>query len=126
MTREGAHTAILTSALVVGATYAIRKLIEPAASTPYKPAETLTDHALSVVGAEPSPAAVGQFATGFGFTFVTLAVVGTFAPSLAGSMAALIAVSNTLINGGAIFTDISHQAGVPEAKHASSTAKGKS
>lgn len=116
VTKEGAHTAILTSALVVGSTYAIRKLIEPAASEARHPAKTLGEGVLQVAGAEPAPANVAQFATGFGFVFTSLAVVATFAPSLAGSMAVLTAVSNTIINGGAIFADVSRQvAGTPAA-----------
>ena len=109
MTKEGAHTAILTSALIVGGTYAVRKLIEPAATVARHPPKNLVEGVLQVSGAEPAPANVAQFATGFGFTYMTLAVFATFTPAFAGSMAVLIAVSNTIINGGAIFTDISQQ-----------------
>jgi hypothetical protein len=109
MTTEGAHTAILTSALVVGATYAIRKLIEPAATEAHEGPKSIVDSMLQVSGAEPAPAAAGQFATAFGFTFVTLSIIATFAPSLAGSMATLVAVSNMLINGSSVFADITHQ-----------------
>ncbi len=115
MNKEGAHTAILTSALVVGGIYAIRKLIEPAASALHEPAKTLAHAALQVAGAEPAPAPVGQWATGFGFVYTSLAVFATFAPGFAGSMAVLVAASDTIINGGAIFADVSKQVGAPAA-----------
>lgn len=121
MTKEGAHSAILTSALVVGGIYGIRKLIEPAASEASKPATSLAHAALQVAGAEPAPAGVGQWATGFGFVYTSLAIFATFAPGFAGSMAVLVAVSDTIINGGAIFTDVSKQVGAPAEAATSST-----
>lgn len=123
MTKDGAHTAILTSALVVGGIYGIRKLIEPAASAVHSPAKSLAHAALQVAGAEPAPAGIGQWATGFGFVYTSLAVFATFAPGFAGSMAILVAASDTIINGGAIFTDVSKQVGAPaEAAAATSPA----
>lgn len=122
MNKEGAHSAILTSALVVGGIYGVRKLIEPAASEASHPAKSLAHAALQVAGAEPAPAKVGQWATGFGFVFTSLAVVATFAPSLAGSMAVLVAVSDTIVNGAAIFADVSQQVGAPPASAGSSAA----
>jgi hypothetical protein len=108
MTRGGAETAVLTSAVVVGGIWAFRKVVEPATVQSSR-ASNPSQAVLKVIGAEPRPANTAQFAVAFGFVYVTLSTVATFAPDVAGSMAILVAVGELITNGAAVFTDILDQ-----------------
>lgn len=107
MTRAGAEGAVVTSSIVVGMLYAYRKLVEPTAGAlaPGSESEALK----RIIGLEPKPAPVAEFAVAYGFTFMTLSIVALAAPAVAGSMAILIAVGDVLANGASVFTDISNQ-----------------
>ena len=104
MTRAGAEGAVVLSALVVGSTWAYRKLIEPASS---KPAGR--GGAKALAGLESTPAPAGEFGIAFGFIYLTLSVTASFAPELAGSLAVMIAVGDVLANGSAVFVDVGNQ-----------------
>ena len=110
MTKASAEQAVTVSALLVGGIWAYRKVIEPATSQAGKNTAS-SSQLLKVIGAEPTPANAAQFAVGFGFTYMTLATVATFAPDVAGWLAILVAAGDLLINGASVFTDISSQVG---------------
>lgn len=99
----GTETTILTSSIVVGAIWGYRKLIEPHASEPS------TGGLLSIAGVQPAPAPTAQFIPAFAFTYLSLSVIGTFAPDLAKGFAVLIAVADLLANGLTVFNDIGSQ-----------------
>jgi hypothetical protein len=103
--RKGAEGTVLVSSLVVVSLYAYRKLIEPA--TVGK--ETREPALRKIIGAEPTPATVEQFAVSFGFVFFSLSVAAMAAPELASAFAILVAVGYTLSNGASVFQDITRQ-----------------
>ncbi len=84
MNSDQAHDAVTLSAMTVAGVYTYRKLVESKPSSP-------TSH----------------FVIGFGFVYVTLAVLADEAPALGGMLALLIAVSDLLVNGVAIIGDLS-------------------
>lgn len=103
--RKGAEGAVLVSSLVVAALYAYRKLIEPATVAK----ETQEPVLRKIIGAEPRPASIEQFAVSFGFVFFSLSIAAMAAPELASAFAILVAVGYTLSNGASVFQDITHQ-----------------
>lgn len=103
--RKPAEGTVLVSSLVVLALYAYRKLIEP--STVAK--ETREPVLRKIIGAEPRPASVEQFAVSFGFVFFSLSVAAMAAPELAAAFAILVATGYTLTNGASVFQDINRQ-----------------
>lgn len=108
MTRSGAESSVVVSALTVGALYGYRKLSEPAVSagTPAARSRKSSAAARALGGGSP-PVAVHTFAVGYCFTYFVLALVAVGVPDLAGAMALLIMVSAILVQGSAVFTDIS-------------------
>lgn len=109
--RKGGQGAILASAMVIGATWGYRKLIEPAAQP--KPHES---QARKIAGLEPQPASTAQFAVAAGFVFFALSVTNLAAPELASAFAVLFATGYLLTNGTAVFNDISAQLGQRQAQ----------
>jgi hypothetical protein len=107
MTRAGAEGAVVTSSIVVGMLYAYRKLVEPTAGT--LPAGTESEAVKRIIGLEPKPAPVAEFAVAYGFTFMSLSILALAAPDFAGAMAILVAVGDVLANGASVFTDINRQ-----------------
>lgn len=89
MTSDNAHTAVALSAFWVALIFAYRKLTEASSTTPSK--------------AVPNTA---HFIIGFGFVYVVLSTIAEFAPELGGMFAVLIATGDTLVNGQALFGDV--------------------
>lgn len=87
MNKEGAQTAVSISAFLVAGIYIYRRLNAEAGS------------------AKPPPSAA-HFLIGFGFTYITLAILAAGAPALGGMMAILVATGDTLVNGQAILGDV--------------------
>jgi hypothetical protein len=105
MTRAGAERAVIVSSLVVIATYSYRLLTEGHSSRPApSPIKQLIG-----VGAPPN---LGQFITGWGFSFFVLAVISEAAPQLGGALAILVATSDVLANFGQVATDVNTKLGV--------------
>lgn len=108
MNSEQAHTAILTAALVTVAAWGYRKLVEPV-TTAAKAGEAAGSTLTAFFGAGQVPANSAQFAVGFGFAFISLAVISTFAPGVAGGLAVTEAVGVVLVNGAAVAKDVTGQ-----------------
>jgi hypothetical protein len=83
MTADGAKSAVTISAVVVGGTFAYRKITSPA-GTP------TTSH----------------FLLGFMVVYITLSILADAAPEIGGMGAALVAVGDLLTNGTAITNDL--------------------
>jgi hypothetical protein len=98
MTESQAQTAVTGSALVVALIFAYRKLVEPAASASGSSTRT----------AAPN---TGHFVIGFGFTYLTLAILAQAAPQLGGMGAILVATADVITNGQAVLKDFSGQLG---------------
>lgn len=103
----GTEATILTSAIVVGAVWGYRKLVEPHASAP------ATGSLRALAGVEVAPAPTAQFIPAFAFTYLSLSVIGVGLPDLAKGIAILLATADLLANGLVVFNDISKQAGGP-------------
>lgn len=86
VTTSQAQTAVSTSAFVVAAVFAYRKLVEPASSKPAAP----TSH----------------FILGFGFAFIALSLIAQGAPELGAMMAILVATGDALANGKPLLDDV--------------------
>lgn len=99
MSRDSAERAVITSALVVAIIYAYRRLQEPAQSG-------ATVKRLAGVGA---PVNFSAWATAWGTVFFMLSIVSEFAPGPAGAFAILTAVSDTMVNGTQLFSDLGQQ-----------------
>jgi hypothetical protein len=84
MTVDQAQSAVSVSAVVVAGVYGYRKLVE----------------------SDPKAAPTAHFVIGFGFVFITLALVAQAAPSLGGMLAILIAGGDLLTNGIALTNDL--------------------
>lgn len=130
MTSDGAQGAVVTSAVVVAGVWGYRKLVEPAtaaSSRASQPSQAL----LKIIGAEPRPASTAEFAVAFGFVYLVLSLTATFAPTLAGSIAILVAVGELLTNGASVATDVMDQVAegakttAGEAHPASSSTRGR-
>lgn len=114
MTRQGAETAVMISALVVGGLYGYRKMTEGviAAGKLAKDGSGLdravgpSSKVAQALGAGSPPAPAGKFLVGFGFTYLALAVLAAGVPDLAGAMAILIALACILTNGVSVFSDL--------------------
>lgn len=99
MSKNSAQAAVSVSAFVVAAIFAYRKLTETSSSTP-----------------APS---VGHFVLGFGFTYVTLAILAEAAPELGGMFAVLVATGDLLANGKPLIADVN--AGLKRTQTATTT-----
>lgn len=87
---------VTISALVVAVVYAYRRLTE-ATSTP------ITLQKLVGIG---NPVPLGSFATAWGFTFLTVAIIAEAAPGLGGALAILIATGDLLTNSSNVLSDV--------------------
>lgn len=105
MTRSGAETAVVISALVTGSLYAYRKLTEPAIASS-APARVRGGKVSQALGTSTPPVAVGKFAVGYSFAYMSLAFTAAVLPDLAGAMAILITTAVLIVQGEAVFTDI--------------------
>lgn len=99
MSRDQAERAVIISALVVGIVYAYRRLEEPTSSGVTLP---------RLIGAG-APAGFAPWVTAWGTVFFMLAIASEFAPGPAGAFAILVATSDVLTNGAALFTDLGTQ-----------------
>lgn len=87
MNAESAHTAVAVSAVWVALLFAYRKLNPAQASAKAVPQ-------------------TAHFVIGFGFTYIVLSILAEAAPELGGLMAVLVATGDTMVNGQAIFGDV--------------------
>lgn len=94
MTEQGAHQAVVVSALLVSGTYFYRKLTAPAVNTK-------TD----------SVPPLGRWIVGFGAAFFALAVIASVSPALGAGLAILLAAGTILVNGADLAADINHRTG---------------
>jgi hypothetical protein len=96
MTNEQAQSAIVTSAVLVGAIYMYRRMVEPdqAQDAPKDPRRAIRQ----LAGIGPT-APLGRFITGWGFTYLVLAAIEGPAPDIAGMLAWLILLGCLLGNG---------------------------
>ncbi len=90
MTTDQAQSAVSISALVVAAVFGYRKLTE------------------ATTQGNVSAAPWAHFVIGFGFVYVSLAVVAQAAPELGGMFAILIAAGDVLANGKSVAGDITN------------------
>lgn len=110
MTREQAETAVAGSALIVAGIYAYRKLVEPSVTPTNK---TKGGRVAQALGYGPPPP-IGRFITGWGFTFLIVALMAQASPNFGGSFAILVAVGDVIGNGVALADDV--KAGLGEGK----------
>jgi hypothetical protein len=96
MSRSTAERWVTISAVLVIGIYAYRRLTEQPA-TPVK--------AKQLAGVGP-PAPLGTFATAWGFTFMTVAIMAEAAPGLGGAFAILIATADFLTNTSSVLADV--------------------
>ena len=111
MTEAQAHTTITTSAVIVAATYAYRRLIEKGGvSQP----STVTGHSSTSVkqlaGAGAAPP-LAHFVVGYGFAFVVISALAQADPDTGAAFAIMLMAGTLLLNGIQIFTDISTSLG---------------
>lgn len=105
MTRAGAESAVVCSALIVGGMYAYRKLTEPAIAAAGGHRQT-GSKATKAVGAGSPAVPVGKFMVGFSFAYLCLAFVAVGLPDLAGALAILLALAAVFAQGNDVFNDI--------------------
>jgi hypothetical protein len=98
MSKGGAERAVVVSALVVAAVYAYRVITEGHSTAPGGGAKQLAG-----VGQPPN---LGRFITGWGFSFLVIAILASSAPSLGGSVAILVATGDVLANMGQVAADV--------------------
>jgi hypothetical protein len=101
MSRQTAERWVTISALIVALTYGYRRITE-ATSSP------VTLKKLVGVG---DPVPLGAFATAWGFTFLTVAIIAEAAPGLGGAFAILIATGDLLTNSSSVLADVTAQEG---------------
>lgn len=101
MDKASAEQWVTASAVIVLGIYGYRRLTEATASP-----VTVKN----IVGLA-NPAPLGAFATAWGFTYLVIAIMAQAAPGLGGGFAILIATSDFLTNGPALFGDVSTQEG---------------
>lgn len=101
MSPDGAEQAVTSSAMIVAAVYAFRKLIEPAVPA----ATTTSGKAASLVGLGPPPP-FSRFVVGWGVTYTVLAAITAGSPDVGGPLAILVAVGTILGNGTALSSDV--------------------
>lgn len=90
MTRSGAQTAVVVAMFWVAVVYGYRKLTEPITAG-------------NAVKAVPQTA---HFIIGWLFIAVVLSMLAQAAPALGGMFAILVAAGDTMVNGQAIFSDV--------------------
>lgn len=101
MTSEGAHTAVTTSALVVGGIFLYRHLIEPEIGS----GKHGKAHDLLTGGDLPT---VPEFVVAWGFVFLVLSIAAEAVPQLGGWAAILIATGAVLNNGQRVVKDMNN------------------
>jgi hypothetical protein len=101
MNKDSAQTAVSISAFLVAGIYVYRRLN-------------------AEVGSSKPPPSAAHFLIGFGFTYITLAILAAGAPALGGMFAILVGTGDALVNGQAILADV--QTGLGAAKTATSPA----
>lgn len=99
MNKDSAETAITSSAMVVIAVYAYRRLRNSG-----QPTSTGLS-AKNLLG-QGNPPSLGTFAVGWGFAFLVCSIMAEIDPGLGGGFAILIAATDFLTNGQAIFSDV--------------------
>jgi hypothetical protein len=104
---------VTTSALVVAAVYAYRRLTESAQPGTAK----------NVIGVG-TPVPLGQFATAWGFTFLVVAVMAQASPELGGGFAVLIGTADLLTNSASVFGDVNKQTGTTTSAPLTATVNG--
>lgn len=105
---------VTISALVVAGVYAYRRLTETASS----PA---TFKKLVGIGSLPQ---LGAFATAWGFTFLTVAIMAEAAPGLGGGFAILIATGDLLTNSSSVLSDVTSLEGKAVTQQTTAAGKG--
>lgn len=100
MTEQTAERWIVASAVATAGIYFYRLFTEGSA-----PPATLQ----RTLGAGRPVVPLGAFATAWGFTYLTLALIATGAPQLAGAFAILIGTADVLTNTGSIAADVGAQ-----------------
>lgn len=100
---------VMAAALIVGMTYALRRIVEPGMAA--APARGSTAH--RVAGAGSPPPSLQRWAVAYGTGFTILALVALPAPEVAGSLAVLVVAGTLLANGTSITADLAHLQGTP-------------
>lgn len=90
MSRSGAQTAVVLAMFWVAVVFGYRKLTEPVTAS-------------NAVKAVPSTA---HFLIGWMFTAVVLSMLAQGAPAVGGGLAVLVATGDTMVNGSAMFADV--------------------
>jgi hypothetical protein len=105
MTREGADTAVVTSALVMSGIYLYRRLIEPISDRGKRKPNSASSVAEGVLGrGELLP--TGTWVVGIGVTFIAISILNSANPNAGGYAAILVATTSFLANGEALFEDL--------------------
>lgn len=98
MTTDQAHTAVSTSALIVGGIYLYRHLIEGENGN-RKPGKG------TAIVTGGNPPSVAEFVIAWGLIFLILSVTAEALPDLGGWFAILVAVGAVLNNGQSVLND---------------------
>lgn len=101
-TTAKAESWVLASAMIVGAVYGFRRIIEPSVTT----APARGGKAAALLGAGSPPAALGQWAVAYSTSYIFLSIGAIIAPELAAALAMLIVGASLLSNGISVSTDL--------------------
>jgi hypothetical protein len=123
MTKEGAETAVTTSALVVAGMYTYRKLTEKAENVSGSEAKRKPGEIVKGLVGTGQLLPVGAWVTGAGITFIVLSILAAASPDLGGYSAILVATGTTLGNGLAVTQDITHSEKASEVAQAAQSAQ---
>ena len=105
MTREGADTAVVTSALIVSGMYLYRRLVEPIGERGKRKPTSAKSLAEGTIGrGELLP--TGTWVVGFGVTYIVISILSSMSPSAGGYSAILVATTSFLANGETLVTDL--------------------
>ena len=119
MTKEGAQTAVLTSAVLVGGVYAYRRLIEGPGQSAHQLASKTAAKQLAGQG---NPPPLAHFLVGYGFAFLVMSMVAEADPDLGGGFAILVGVATVLAQGQQLFADLNGQLGAGPSQAVTPTA----
>lgn len=105
MTREGADTAVVTSALVMAGMYAYRRMTEPIGERSKRLPNSASNVAEGVIG-RGDLLPTGTWVVGFGVTFIVISILASISPTAGGYSAVLVASTSFFANGEALMEDL--------------------
>jgi hypothetical protein len=105
VTREGADTAVVTSALVMAGMYAYRRMTEPIGERSKRKPNSASNVAEGVIG-RGDLLPTGTWVVGFGVSFIVISILASVSPTAGGYSAILVATTSFFANGEALMEDL--------------------